>query len=104
MIKALIWNIRSVKSHRAFQRVQMLHNFHKFGFIALLEPFQQVATINRYKRRLKAPEAFHNTNGQIWVFVNNGFNATVISNSNQQLSLKLHNLDMDLEFTVTIVY
>ncbi|KAG5620558.1 hypothetical protein H5410_005776 [Solanum commersonii] len=78
MIKALIWNIRSVKSQRAFQRAQMLNNYHKFGFIALLEPFQQVRTINKYRWILSAPEAFHNKNEKIWVFVNNGFNATIV--------------------------
>ncbi|KAG5605425.1 hypothetical protein H5410_026917 [Solanum commersonii] len=82
----------------------MLNNFDKFGFIALLEPFQQVRTINRYRRRLSAPEAFHNTNGKIWLFVNNGLNATLISNSDQQLSLMVQNLGMDFKFTVTIVY
>ncbi|KAG5591238.1 hypothetical protein H5410_041752 [Solanum commersonii] len=47
----------------------------------------QPKTINKYRRRLSAPKAIHNRNGKIWVFVNNGFNDTVVSNSDQQLSL-----------------
>lgn len=81
MIKALIWNIRSVKTQKAFQRVQMLHNYHKFAFVALLEPFQHVRFINRYRRRLKMPKAMHNCNGKIWIFTNHGFDVTVVSDS-----------------------
>lgn len=82
----------------------MLNNFHKFGFIVLLEPFQQVRNINSYKRRLRATEVFHNTNGKIWMFISNGFNATVISNIDQQISLILNNHGLDIKFSVTIVY
>lgn len=82
----------------------MLNNFHKFGFIALLEPFQHVRTINIYKRRLRAQEVFHNTNGKFWIFVNNDFNAIVINNLDQQLSLVLHNHSMDIKFIFIIAY
>lgn len=82
-MKAVIWNIRSVNTQQIFQRVQLLHNFHKFALVALLEPFQHVGSINRYKRRLKMPFASHNTNDHIWVFIKNVFDATVIANSNQ---------------------
>lgn len=50
--KSIIWNIISVRSQKAFQRVQMLHKYHKFDFIALLEPFQHTRTINRYKSKI----------------------------------------------------
>lgn len=103
-MKALIWNIRSVKSQKAFQRVQMLHNFHKFAFVAILEPFQHVRTINRYKHRLKTPSAFNNLNGKIWVFTNHGFEATVVSNTDQQITLKVQNQSSVCSFFVSPVY
>lgn len=88
-MKALIWNIRSVRSQHAFQRVQMLHNFHKFALVALLEPFQPVTCINRYKRRLRMPMVTHNINGKIWVFTNDGCDVTVVNNTEQQLTALL---------------
>lgn len=67
----------------------MLHNFLKFAFVALMEPFQHVRTINRYKERLKMPHACHNVNGKIWVFTNHGYDTSVISNSEQQITIKM---------------
>lgn len=52
MTKALIWNIRSVKSQKAFQSFHMLNRLKKIAFIALIEPFQQPYYINKYKGRL----------------------------------------------------
>lgn len=47
---------------------------------------------------------FNNYNGKIWVFVNHDFSKTFVSDSDQQLSLILCNLSVDLSFLVTIVY
>ncbi|KAG5575996.1 hypothetical protein H5410_056130 [Solanum commersonii] len=104
MMKAFIWNIRSVKSQKAFQRVQMLNKYHKFSFIALLEPFQHTRHINRYRSRLQMPLMFHNCNGKIWLFVNHGFIATLISDTEQQLSLNFCSQTLGISFLVTIVY
>lgn len=64
-MKAFIGNIRSVKSQQSFQRVQMLHKFHKISFIGLMEPFQNLRQINKYKRRLHMEKAKTNCNGKI---------------------------------------
>lgn len=40
----------------------MLHNHHKFTFVALLEHFHAVTHINKYKRRLRMPMVTHNNN------------------------------------------
>ena len=86
-MKSFIWNIRSVKSQQAFQRVQMLHKYHKFSFIALMEPFQDSRFIKKYRRRLRMPLATSNYNGKIWIFINHDFDIIVISNTEQQLTL-----------------
>lgn len=78
-MKAFIWNIRSVKSQKVFQRVQILHNFHKFSFMALMEPFQHVRTINGYRTRLKILHVTYNIKGNIWVFTNHVYNTIVTS-------------------------
>lgn len=67
----------------------MLHNYHKFAFVSLLEPFKYVRSINRYKLRLMMPKAGHNINGKIWVFINYGFDSTVVSNTEQQITIKI---------------
>lgn len=104
MMKALIWNIRSVKSQKSFQRVQMLHNFYTFGFLALLEPFLHVRTINRYRRRLKMPFVTHNSNRKVQVFTNHVFDTTIVSNTDQQLIVKMVNQSSAYTFFVTMVY
>lgn len=63
-MKAIIWNDRFVKSQKAFQEVQMLNKFHKFAFITLLEPFQHIRTINKYKNMVQIPLVFYNYYGR----------------------------------------
>lgn len=65
MLKTFFWNIRSVRTHHSFYRVQMLHSHHKFGVIALMEPFQDVSQLQKYKRKLGMQYANCNLNGQI---------------------------------------
>jgi len=102
-MKALIWNIRSVRTQNAFQRVQMLHNFHKFNFVALMDPLH-VRELNRYNRRLKMSKGYAKSNGKIWLFVNHGFDVTEVRNSEQQLSILIKNQTSNLIIWVTIVY
>lgn len=104
MIKALIWNIRSVRTQKAFQRVQMLHKYNTFDFIALLEPFQHVSSINRYKMRLRMSGAYHNCNGKIWLFTNHGLEVSVLSNSDQQITILMQDRAKGSRFHATIVY
>lgn len=90
-MKAFIWNIRSVKSQKAFQRGQMLNRVRNFAFVAVLEPFQHSRYINKYRARMQIPHMFHSCKGKIWCFINYGFSISVESDTNQQLSLLLHN-------------
>lgn len=87
MMKALVWNIGSIKYQRAFQRVQILNRLNKFAFTALLKPFQQARYINKSRGRLQMPLMFHNYNGKIWYFENNGFNVIIKKDTEQLLSL-----------------
>lgn len=77
-MKALVWNSRSVKSQQVFERVQMLHRFHKITFIDLMELFQLARHINKYKRRVKMNLAISNCNDKIWLFTNHNVIATVL--------------------------
>jgi len=42
MMKAIFWNIRSINTQQAFNRLQMLNRHHKYFLIALMEPFQHM--------------------------------------------------------------
>ncbi|KAG5575266.1 hypothetical protein H5410_055400 [Solanum commersonii] len=82
----------------------MLHSFHKFTFIGLLEPFQNSRHINKYRRRLRMPLATSNCNGKIWFFTTRDFTTTVIKNTKQQLTLQLHHQSYIHSLFVTLVY
>lgn len=51
MMKALFWNMKSVRTQHSFHRIQILYKYHDFSIIALIEPFQEVWTIHKYKKR-----------------------------------------------------
>ncbi|KAG5595376.1 hypothetical protein H5410_036608 [Solanum commersonii] len=104
LMKARIWNIRSVRTQNAFQRVQMLHGFHKFNFVALMEPFQHVRCLNRFNRRLRMTKGYANNNGKIRLFVNHGFDVVKMRNSEQQLTVHIRNLATNFIMVVTIIY
>ncbi|OIS98758.1 hypothetical protein A4A49_55252 [Nicotiana attenuata] len=70
MIKALVWNIRSVNTEDDFQRVINRQREHGFFVVALMEPFKNSRYIQRYRRRLGTEAALANINGKIWLFFN----------------------------------
>lgn len=69
MIKTLIWNIRSVKTQQASQRVINMQKEHGFFVIALMEPFQNQRFIHNYMRTLGMDATISNVNGKIWLFL-----------------------------------
>lgn len=89
-LKALFWNVRSVRTQNSFHRIQMLH---RFFIIALMQPFQRVYQIQRYKRKLGMQYVNYNINGKIWTFIKDQINVTDSSNTEQQLSLYLDFLE-----------
>ncbi|KAG5631193.1 hypothetical protein H5410_002910 [Solanum commersonii] len=103
-LKALVWNVRSIRTQNSFHRIQMLHRYHKFSIIALMEPFQDVRHIHKYKRRLGMQYANYNQNGKIWVFIQEHVHVGVLSDSEQQLSLQLQYQETGQSLVTTFVY
>lgn len=64
-MNALIWNIRCVNTMKAFTRLIKLNQRHHFGFIGLMEPFQDSDKIEEYRRRLGMEHAIANISGKI---------------------------------------
>ncbi|XP_060183360.1 uncharacterized protein LOC132613364 [Lycium barbarum] len=104
MNSSLMWNIRSVNTQQAFERVVLMHRQKNFNFIALMEPFQHHRHIDMYRLWLGMGTAWHNITGKIWVFVNEEFQAEVTKDNEQLLALKLTHLDSNQEIIVTSIY
>lgn len=104
MKKALIWNIRSVRTQQAFHRLQMLHKHHQFSIIGLMETFQNAREIQTYKRRLNMNQAGANINGKIWFFVKEDVQVKILQDAEQQITLKLMFLEDSISIITTLVY
>ncbi|XP_060200867.1 uncharacterized protein LOC132629156 [Lycium barbarum] len=104
MIKSLIWNIRSVNTQQAFQRLVMLQRRYKCSIVALMEPFQNCRHLHKYRRRLGMETAFANSNGKIWVFAEAAVQCEVIMDTEQQITLKLFHQDIGKDILATFVY
>ncbi|XP_060194987.1 uncharacterized protein LOC132624185 [Lycium barbarum] len=104
MMKAFIWNIRSVRTQQAFHMLQMLHRHHQFTFVALMEPFQQARNVEVYKRKLGMNIAGANSTGKIWYFIEVNVDVQVLLDTTQQISFKLVLLDQNKSLVITLVY
>ncbi|XP_055835039.1 uncharacterized protein LOC129903500 [Solanum dulcamara] len=104
MMNALIWNIRSVNTKEAFTRLIKMNQRHQFGFIGLMEPFQDSNKIEEYKRRLGMEHAMANISGKIWIFVEDIFDYHIIMDHQQHLTINLKIRGSQEEMLVTIVY
>ncbi|XP_059284863.1 uncharacterized protein LOC132038161 [Lycium ferocissimum] len=104
MIKALIWNIRSINTQQAFQRLVMLQRQYKCFIIALMETFQNCRHLQKYKRRLGMESAIPNVNGKIWGFLDVVVQWEVLMDTEQQITLKLFHQDIGKEIIATFVY
>lgn len=71
----------------------MLHRDHKFAIIGLMEPFQGVDQILKYKMKLGMKNANYIRNGKIWIYIQDFIKVTVISDIEPRLSLNLDFLE-----------
>ncbi|XP_070054441.1 uncharacterized protein [Nicotiana tomentosiformis] len=96
MVKTLIWNIRSVKTQQAFQRVITMQKEHGFFIVALMEPFQTQGLIQTYRRRLGMEFAISNVNGKIWLFLDASVEWELLIDTDQQLIIKVYHQELKL--------
>ncbi|KAG5599738.1 hypothetical protein H5410_031108 [Solanum commersonii] len=68
------WNIRSVRTLSAFERLKTLKNQYKISFISLQEPFVRADQVSFYMRHLDMQGSYANINNKIWLFWTNDFN------------------------------
>ncbi|XP_070022653.1 uncharacterized protein [Nicotiana sylvestris] len=103
-MNAIFWNVRSVKTMQAFERLITMQRQYHFKFIGIMEPKQKKQKLERYRRRIGMLQAFSNVSNKIWVFVDDDQGVDIILDLSQQLTLKLTNLVTQLSFMVTFVY
>ncbi|XP_075109006.1 uncharacterized protein LOC142180816 [Nicotiana tabacum] len=103
-MNAIIWNVRSVKSMQAFEKLITMQRQHHFKFIGIMEPKQKRKKLERYRRRIGMLQAFSNVSNKIWVFVDDDHGVDIVYDLEQQLTLKFTNLDIQISFVVTFVY
>ncbi|XP_059315433.1 uncharacterized protein LOC132066055 [Lycium ferocissimum] len=103
MMNALIWNIR-VNTMEAFTRLIKLNQRYHFGFIGLMEPFQDSDKIEGYRRRLGMEHAIVNISGKIWAFVEDIFDYYIMVDHQQHLTVKLRVRGSQEDMLVSLVY
>ncbi|XP_016457905.2 uncharacterized protein LOC107781683 [Nicotiana tabacum] len=101
---AIIWNVRSVNTMQAFERLITMHREHYFEFIGIFEPMQQSHKIERYRARIGLAQAVVNVSNKIWAFIDEIFEVTILYNMTQQLTLRLMHSETHVELILTLVY
>ncbi|XP_070031969.1 uncharacterized protein [Nicotiana tomentosiformis] len=101
---ALIWNIRSMNTKQAFERLIKMHRQHHFEYIGLMEPKQQAKKLERYRRKIGFTQAIANVSNKIWAFIDEVFDVTVMYDMVQQLTLRLFHTETHVELILTLVY
>ncbi|XP_070022763.1 uncharacterized protein [Nicotiana sylvestris] len=104
MIKAIIWNVRSVNTMQAFERLITMHRQHHFEFIGILEPMQQSNKMKNYRRRIGLAQAVVNVSNKIWVFIDEVFDVDILYNTTHQITLRLFHTETHVKLTLTLVY
>ncbi|KAK4706364.1 hypothetical protein R3W88_034059 [Solanum pinnatisectum] len=102
--KILFWNIKSVKSQNAFERVIELHRRHHYLYIALLEPFQSPSELEQYSRNLGLQNAKANCSAKIWIFWDDSWEDEGSSDTTQQLTMNFKISGTQDRFDVTTIY
>nr|XP_016475204.1 PREDICTED: uncharacterized protein LOC107796895 [Nicotiana tabacum] len=101
---AIIWNVRSVNTMQAFERLITMHRKHHFEFIGILDPMQQSHKMERYRARIGLAQAVVNVSNKIWAFIDEIFEVTILYNMTQQLTLRLMHTETHVELILTLVY
>ncbi|XP_075101968.1 uncharacterized protein LOC142177384 [Nicotiana tabacum] len=103
-MNALIWNVRSVNTKKSFERAITMHRQHHFEFIGLMEPMQHARKLEKYRRKIGFAQAFGNVSNKIWAFIDEVYDVMILMDLEQQLTMKLVNMDTQKTFILTLVY
>lgn len=88
MNKIIFWNIRSVNSQQAFERMTNLNRRNQYWLICFMEPFQDSSNTKMYKKTLGHHTALANCSGKIWLFPREEPEISIVSDTTQHLGEK----------------
>ncbi|XP_075096320.1 uncharacterized protein LOC142174426 [Nicotiana tabacum] len=103
-MNALFWNVRSVNTMKAFERLVIMQRQHHFQFIGIMELMQRATKLEWYRRKIGMLQVYANVSNKIWVFVDEDHGVDIIINMDQQMTLKITNMDSGRSLIVTFVY
>ncbi|KAF3639254.1 hypothetical protein FXO38_22764 [Capsicum annuum] len=69
----------------------------------LLEPFLGLNKVDKYMKYFGYQHSLTNLNGQIWLFWNRNYNTSTIDNTEQQITIKMHNPNIGKDIYITTV-
>lgn len=76
-------DIRSVNTQQAFTRLITMQRRYQFYFIGIMEPFHDRQHIEEYRRRLGMKNAILDVSGNIWDFVEENVEYSILKDEDQ---------------------
>lgn len=104
MTNTISWNIKSVRTQSAFERLKTIKNQYNSTFICLEEPFVQAEKLTSYMRMLDLQGCYANNNNKIWIMWSNEYTVFIISDTEKQVTCKINHPSTDMDFHITCVY
>lgn len=104
MNKILFWNIRSVNTQQAFERLSNLNMRNQYWLISLMEPFEVSSNIDKYKRTLGHHTALSNYLETNWLFARKELQINILADTTQHITIMVHHQNWSEGILFTIVY
>lgn len=64
---------------------------YKFYLVGIMEPFQDKQNLKVYRKKLGFNHGIDNVSGKIWAFIDKIMKTKILSDEEQQLTLKVYN-------------
>lgn len=80
-------------TNKAFERLVIIPKQYDFYLIRLMDPMQNVNKLESYRRQLRLQHAFVNFCNKVWAFIDEAYDVDVLVDMEQQLTLRLINLE-----------
>ncbi|KAM7528608.1 hypothetical protein LguiB_032018 [Lonicera macranthoides] len=104
MIKCLLRNVRGISNASSLKRVRKLSKIHNISFLAVLEPMTDASKLEKIRSKLKFSSAYSNITSKVWVFWKPIMQCSVLSDTEQALTMRgTHDL-VEGEFVISSVY
>lgn len=104
-MNGIIWNIRGIGNAQSISRLKLLTRKHNLQFIGVLDPKISAQWLDRFKCKLRMDHCLANDSpkGRIWVFWKSSLMMTLVSCSEQQITL-LVSSQPDTTFYFTVAH